>query len=473
MNPAAEFLDLACLTYGDDSPERVARASAMVAADPTLASRNVYTAAATANLEALTKIGLDGRRSHRRGGPRRWPPLLYLCYSRVDGVAGADAVAAARALLDSGADPNSHYRWGGTYRFTALTGAIGEGEGGVVNQPPHSRARELAELLLAAGADPNDAQGLYNTCFRADNGWLRLLLEHGLTPADRINWKAPNRIGTLDFMLGHAVTKGYAERVALCLANGADAAGASFYNQRSHHENALLNGFPQLAATLVAAGAGPAQLSDADRFRAACLATDRVSARSLLRDKPVLLKEGGVLHAAASLSNAPAIALLIELGADVDERDKEGTTPLHQAAWKGDMAAARALVGAGAQPLRDRVHESTPCGWADYAGNREMRDYLLEACPEGLDLVLFGRVEGLESYLGTAPEFATATYHGAETALHRLHDDIDSLEQIVAVLLSAGSDVEARDRRGRTPRESAKRRGQGRVAALLQSAERS
>ena len=80
----ARFLDLACLTYGDDSTARIDRAKRMLAARPSLATADTHTAAATASVEALRRlIGEDRGRASATGGPRNWPPLLYLCYSRV------------------------------------------------------------------------------------------------------------------------------------------------------------------------------------------------------------------------------------------------------------------------------------------------------------------------------------------------------------------------------------------------------
>ena len=302
-----QFLDLACLTYGNDSTERIDRAQRMLAARPALAAFDAHTAAATASVEALRRLlGEDPGRASAAGGPRNWPPLLYLCYSRVtEQLPDADAIGAARLLLDNGADPNAHFMWDGTYRFTALTGAMGEGEGGVVSQPPHAHARALATLLLDAGANPNDAQGLYNTMFRPDNGWLQLLLDRGLTASARINWKTDNRVGTLDFLLGHAVGKGFGERVALLLLHGADPRGTSYYDGRTHYENALLNGFPDVAEMLQRAGAEPAELSPVDRFRAACMNGDDAAARSALERAPDSLSDAGTLHAAASLAMSP------------------------------------------------------------------------------------------------------------------------------------------------------------------------
>jgi uncharacterized protein len=56
----------------------------------------------------------------------------------------------AQLLLDHGADPNA--RWIGPWgepAFTVLTGVIGQGEG---DQPPHPQARDLAALLIERGA---------------------------------------------------------------------------------------------------------------------------------------------------------------------------------------------------------------------------------------------------------------------------------------------------------------------------------
>ena len=43
-------------------------------------------------------------------------------------------------------------------------------------------------------------------------------------------------------------------------------------------------------------------------------------------------------------------------------------TPLHSAAWNGDLAMVRLLVEAGADPeARDREHDNTALGWAETA----------------------------------------------------------------------------------------------------------
>ncbi|HST67903.1 MAG TPA: hypothetical protein VLM05_22220, partial [Mycobacteriales bacterium] len=176
--PADEFCRLACLVYAaEDGPERWAAATAL--RTPDLAGSSVYAAAALGDDAALARhLAADPAAATRPGGPNGWEPLLYLAYSRVPQVA---PVPAAELLRDAGADPDAGYAWHGlTPPFTALTGVFGEGEMGPGRQPRHPDSIALARVLLAAGADPNDGQTLYNRMFTPDDDVLRVLFEHGL-----------------------------------------------------------------------------------------------------------------------------------------------------------------------------------------------------------------------------------------------------------------------------------------------------
>lgn len=121
------------------------------------------------------------------GGSMRWTPLMSLTYARID---VGNAQATATVLLDAGADVDAGILWGGLATpFTVLTGVFGEGEMGAGRQPAHPQWRELAAVLLSRGAEPNDAQTLYNRMFRRGTEHLELLFAHGLGTGDGGPWR--------------------------------------------------------------------------------------------------------------------------------------------------------------------------------------------------------------------------------------------------------------------------------------------
>jgi hypothetical protein len=57
---------------------------------------------------------------------------------------------------------------------------------------------------------------------------------------------------------------------------------------------------------------------------------------------------------------------------DPNARDQHGATPLHEAAWEGDLALIQRLLNAGADPaITDLRFGSTPLGWAEHAYQTE------------------------------------------------------------------------------------------------------
>jgi len=286
---------LACLTYTDrDEPERWARAARLLDAEPTLVARDLVVAAVAGDPDALrTHLATDAAAALREGGPFRWPPLLYLVYSRVP---QRDPVASARLLLDAGADPDSGYLWQGLpTAFTALTGVFGEGESGPARQPRHPQWRALAELLLERGADPNDRQALYNRMFNRDDSHLELLLRHGLgRPASEI-WarrtgEAAETVGEmLARQVGWARGHGFEHRLGLLVAHG-------------------------LADPSVTADLPPAHVPDGRT----------------------------ALHDAAFMDDVDGVRALLASGADPEARDTvHGTRPYEWALWaRADDAAA-------------------------------------------------------------------------------------------------------------------------------------
>lgn len=298
LDAADRFCALSSLRYReDDAPPRWQAAADLVTTDPALVQGHIWAAAAAADPAALARhLAVHPHLAATGGGPYQWLPLMYLCYSRAPlGRTLSDTLAAARILLDAGADPNSGYLWCGmSTPFTALTGVFGEGEQGPGRQPRHPFAEELASLLLRHGAHPVDQQTLYNRMFRPDDSHLELLFAHGLADAGPSPWE--RRLGEAmetrqqmwQRQIDWAATHGFAERLDLLARHGIDTAGA----------------------TLVP------------------------------RTFPV----------------------------DVNARDEDGATALHEAAWTGDLALIGRLLDAGADPtVTDLRYGSTPLEWAEHA----------------------------------------------------------------------------------------------------------
>jgi ankyrin repeat protein len=402
-NPIDEFLILACLRYGgDDTPARWAGAAAFLADHPAITQSSIHAAAAAADDGAVrTLLAADPTRAGQQGGPYGWEPLLYLAYARHDPtLSEAATLTTARLLLEHGADPNAGFLWHGLIPpFTALTGALGSGEG---DQPEHPHGFALASLLLDAGADANDGQALYNRQFRPDNRHLVLLLRHGLGQGDGGPWRA--RLGsTLDSpadlirtQLWWAIVHDMADRVKLLVRNGADfrspfttpgcrPAWARTSDGRTPAEVAALSGCPDIVELLVAEGASRPAVEGVDGLVAAALAGDRATVERLRAHLLAARVERPALIVwAAARGKRDAIALLCGLGFDVNAMGRSDVpmeqgweTALHGAAAHGDLELARLLLELGADPnIIDGRFRSTPLGWARHFDQRATIDLL-------------------------------------------------------------------------------------------------
>lgn len=130
-------------------------------------------------------------------------------------------------------------------------------------------------------------------------------------------------------------------------------------------QNALLEGHGEIAAMLLAAGARPPVLSDAERFRVAVLANDGPAAQGILAASPSVRAEPHALIAAARHGRLDAVELGLALALPIDGRDAQGLTALHHAARSGHADVVRVLVARGASTsVRDPQYDGTPLGHA-------------------------------------------------------------------------------------------------------------
>jgi ankyrin repeat protein len=120
----------------------------------------------------------------------------------------------------------------------------------------------------------------------------------------------------------------------------------------------------------------------ADELVATAMAGDRGTVERLLAADPGLRQRAidrcpDQLVRAAVQNSYKAVALLIELGFDVNARSR--TAPLHEAAMRGNLPVIKLLLDHGADPnIHDTGYDATPAGWAEHHGRHEAQQ-LLEA----------------------------------------------------------------------------------------------
>lgn len=417
---ANRFLELVTVNYGpaeESGPKRFQNALGLLSEYPEIRRENIYTAAAIGDVAEIERWLADSPGLvNQKGGSFNWEPLMYAAYARLPGSSTLDA---GLRLLEHGADPNAHYMWGGQYRFTALTGVFGQGEGGPVNQPEHPDFQEFARALLTRGADPNDSQAAYNRCFEPDNTCLELLLEFGLRPGDRNNWLlqegddlVPSPSETLHFQLIQAIHRGYVARARLLIGHGVDLDKPDdSYDTRTKgrtpYEAALLLGETKIADALLAGGAVKSELTALDRLQVACMAGDLDAAQRLYDAEPDLERTARALQSellcdAVKLGKRDALSTMITLGFDLNETGKR--TPLHEAALKGDLELSETLLQAGADPrLRDPDYFAPPIGFAQHAGHEQVVALLDRQAMDIFTAASRGKIERVKAQLVEAP----------------------------------------------------------------------
>jgi ankyrin repeat protein len=417
---ANEFLRLVVIVYSETEsadPQRWQEAKKLLDEHPQIHDESIHTACAIGDAERVKNwLKKDPALIKRKGGYHSWEPLMYAAYARLP---GASTLEVGQLLLTHGADPNAHYMWGGQYKFTALTGVFGQGEGGAENLIEHPDFEEFARLLLGAGADPNDSQAAYNRMFTDDNTCLELLLEFGISARDQNNWfvqdnntlrQHPQQ--TLHYQLCRAVDSGRFDRVRLLIEHVHDLDLAE--NGRTLYQMALLRQDTDLAQLLAAHGATERALSEVDTFSQACLQAQHEQATHMLQENPALIAQtihvaADILQRAVEAQTTHALLLMIDLGFDVNQITYR--TALHQAAWVGRVDMIKILLAAGADPkTRDHSVFSPPLAWALHNKKPEAAEYLLSCDMDIFTAAEFGNIERIKTWLIENPALLEARF---------------------------------------------------------------
>jgi uncharacterized protein len=453
---------------------------------PEIAQANLFTRVVCGDRAGVERILAESPFNARQvGGPKHWPPLLYVCAGRLTLPAFAEhSLAIARMLLDAGADPNAYF-WGGNelIHYTALTLTIGQGE---ERAPLHPQAKALAALLLERGAEPYDAQVFYNISQGAlhdDIIWLLdLIYDRAAQMGRKADWDDPEwkmiDMGGYGhgarFILGHAVRDNQLRLAEWALSHGAGANAAPARNKRwpKHTllDEAFHRGLPEMAALLERHGGkrGDTSVQGAAAFASAALRLDRDATRAMLADHPEYLNDPGPLRVAAQIDRVDAAAFLLDLGMspDVETPAQRGERALHVAAYAGSARVAQLLVNRGAQidPV-DATHDGTPLWWAMWGGQQATVDVLAPRSADLWALSALGRIDRIRAVVAQNPE--SAKWTGESTPLFWLPEDEDVALQVIDLLLSHGADAGFRRQDGMTAADVAHERWMTRAEAKL------
>ena len=481
-----DFLEFACWdndTHGKADHRLADRAAArLLAQHPGIAKDSLYTAVVCGDVaEVERRLAQRPEAACERGGPRGWTPLLHLCFARfTHAPLIGNAVAIGRALLDRGANPNDFYP-AGDVPYTALVGAAGEGEQDSPRQP---QSPALFELLLDRGAEPFDAQVLYNTHFSGDVLWWLKLVHARTQEGERGRaWRDPEwsmfDMGPYGsgarFLLWIAIEKNDVALAGWVLGHGANPSSAPArdprFSKRSIYEDAVREGRGEIAELLLRHGAQPVPLvlEREDAFVAACLRLDRSAAAAMLSEHPEYRHSPKAIFAAAKRDNADALALLLELGTPIELEDAQRQRALHVAARHNSLRAARLLVERGAEiDPREKNWNAAPIGFAAYHDRQAALDCLSRHSKNVWVLAFRGYLERLREVLAVEPDRAREKNGEGLTPLWWMPDDEPLAVEIARLLLANGADPAVRSRSGRTAADWAAKRGMNDLARVLE-----
>ena len=397
----ARTLHWAQLLYSGDVSGTLNRANPrvglrMLADDPELIAGDPWLACAIGDESALRQATqADSAWVNRPGGPLRLPPLFAVAHSSLLRVEEfrERLHRSAQLLITAGADVNQHIhsRWppgslsepDQRYPLSALYGAAGS-----------NHDVTLTKLLLDAGADPNDGELLYhslespactrllmergariaesNAIYRAidldDDTALKLLLEHGGDPNEPArnppltDWRSP---------LAWAIYRRHPRHATALLEAGADALRPTA-DGVSPYRLALQFGLSDIANLLRAQTDEP-EISDEERFVAACAQGDEAEARAIHAQRPDLPASLSpaqlrLLPEMAAAGADDAAKLMVRLGWPIAVRGGDwDASALNHAVFRGNADLTRFLLEHGATWTERHGFGDNACGGLSWA----------------------------------------------------------------------------------------------------------
>ncbi len=249
------------------------------------------------------------------------------------------SLARARSTRETCHDPSVH-------RATLLHYLGANGIEGYRQRSP-GNAVEIARLLLAAGAEVDALAGMYGGACTT----LSMLISSS-PPAD-----AGVQVPLVNTLLDH----------------GASIEGKGAGSWVSPIRTALIFGFRD------AADAVAARVSSIDDLAIAAGLGRTADCRRLL-DVATPVQRHEALALSAMNHRLDVVAFLLDAGEDPNRFNPDGmhshATPLHGAAFDGDLALVQLLVSHGARSdIRDSLWNGTAVGWAEHGGQPRVVDW--------------------------------------------------------------------------------------------------
>ncbi len=306
----------------------------LLAEHPQLTSADIFTAAILGDADAVSYfLDMDKANATAVAAPFGGNALVYLCLSKYLRLAkrpDEGFMKAAKALIDSGADPNSGFWTTGTNpEFeSALYGAAG-----VVQHAG------LTRLLVDHGAEVNDEEVCYHCPETWDNAAMKVVVETGKLTGENLSMMLIRKLDWHDY-----------EGAKYLLEHGANPNGERKRGWHPlHHALARING-SEMFELLLDYGADPYLVDDGLTAVARAAREGRSDVLKMIRDRGLGCRLQGIdeLICACAMGDAHLIEPLIEKRPDLkDELMTMAGHLLAKFSASGNLQGVRLLLAIG------------------------------------------------------------------------------------------------------------------------------